>query len=556
MRTKRDLRMLCLVCSTLRTLAVPNLYRSVDIPVEDAVLSPKHIKCFLAVQNHGVRFIRHLRIRGDWSKPEAAKLLRSPQRMRQVNVIMLLLLQRTAQNQLQSFEWLLPSSMSPDVMHQLQAHHSSLRKVSWKHEATLKGLYTDPMRLPQLACLSAQNVVTADQMDHVQRWITSCTELRKLEISTLWIPGPHPNEARRGKELDSPVQRFFSGVIERSKRRMHGSKVNVICGSPEPVRRSSPASELSIMSSEDGGVGLDDISSITKRTEVVDPHHPPDNRLQLDSLKLTDFPFLHSASQLPSAINLSRLSSLTLQACQQTSCFLDSWRVSSSSAINLKKLHLLLPTPHEGDPPAPHSATSFNRFLGAFTGLRSLVLLSRVHSRYPMNELEQHSLTLERLVLDLKVTDRSRLCLKLNRLASLYRSYHRLTELAVAVIFSRTIFAQLGLLAKQLTTLRILNAGPNNDPRSPLADATTVATAAVAAAAAPLRMLCMACNDPDQTATHDKWHGQKLHVFYVQRVVNILGGGVPVLTRISMEKAEELQGGRVKVLKTEWEKWT
>lgn len=546
--------MLCLVCSTLRTLAVPNLYRSVDIPVEDAVLSPKHIKCFLAVQNHGVRFIRHLRIRGDWSKPEAAKLLRSPQRMRQVNVIMLLLLQRTAQNQLQSFEWLLPSSMSPDVMHQLQAHHSSLRKVSWKHDATLKGLlYTDSMRLPQLACLSAQNVVTADQMDYVQRWITSCTELRKLEISTLWIgPKPYPNEVWKGEELDSPVQRFFGGVIERSKRRMHGSKVDVICGSPEPVRRSSPASELSIMSSEDGGVGLDDISSIAERIEVVDPHHPPDNRLQLDSLKLTDFPFLHSASQLSSAINLSRLSSLTLQACRQTSCLLDSWRVSSSSAINLKKLYLLLPTPHEGDPPAPHSATSVNRFLGAFTGLRSLVLLSRVHSRYPMNELEQHSQTLERLVLDLKITDRSRLCLKLNRLASLYRSYHRLTELAIAVIFSRTILTQLGLLAKQLTTLRILNAGPNDDPHLRLADAMTVATTAVAAAAAPLRMLCMACSDPDETATHDKWHGQKLHVFYVQRVVNILGGGVPVLTRISMEKAEELQGGRVKVLKTEW----
>lgn len=546
--------MLCLVCSTLRTLAVPNLYRSVDIPVEDAVLSPKHIKCFLAVQNHGVRFIRHLRIRGDWSKPEAAKLLRSPQRMRQVNVIMLLLLQRTAQNQLQSFEWLLPSSMSPDVMHQLQAHHSSLRKVSWKHDATLKGLlYTDSMRLPQLACLSTQNVVTADQMDYVQRWITSCTELRKLEISTLWISQKlHPNEVWKGEELDSPVQRFFGGVIERSKRRMHGSKVDVICGSPEPVRRSSPASELSIMSSEDGGVGLDDISSIAERMEVVDPHHPPDNRLQLNSLKLTDFPFLHSASQLSSAINLSRLSSLTLQACRQTSCLLDSWRVSSSSAINLKKLYLLLPTPHEGDLPAPHSATSVNRFLGAFTGLRSLVLLSRVHSRYPMNELEQHSQTLERLVLDLKITDRSHLCLKLNRLASLYRSYHRLTELAIAVIFSQTILTQLGLLAKQLTTLRILNAGPNGDPHLRLADAMTVATTAVAAAAAPLRMLCMACSDPDETAAHDKWHGQKLHVFYVQRVVNILGGGVPVLTRISMEKAEELQGGRVKVLKTEW----
>lgn len=546
--------MLCLVCSTLRTLAVPNLYRSVDIPVEDAVLSPKHIKCFLAVQNHGVRFIRHLRILGDWSEPEAAKLLRSPQRMRQVNVIMLLLLQRAAQNQLQSFEWLLPSSMSPDVMHQLQAHHSSLRKVSWKHDATLKGLlYTDPMRLPQLACLSAQNVVTADQMDYVQRWITSCTELRKLEISTLWIDSkPHPNEVWRGEELDSPVQRFFGGVIERSKRRMHGSKVDVICGSPEPVRRSSPASELSIMFSEDGGVGLDDISSIAERMEVVvDPHHPPDNRLQLDSLKLTDFPFLHSASQLSSAINLSRLSSLTLQACRQTNYFLDSWR-QSSSAINLKKLYLLLSVPHEGDPPALHSATSVNRFLGAFTGLRSLVLLSRVHSRCPMDELEQHSLTLERLVLDLKISARSRLCLKLNRLASLYRSYHRLTELAIAVIFSRTILAQLGLLAKKLTTLRILNAGSDDDPRSRLADATTVATAAVAAAAAPLRMLCITYKDPDETAT---WHGQKLHVFYVQRVVNILGGGVPVLTRISMEKAEELQGGRVKVLKTGWGKW-
>lgn len=553
MRTKRDLRVLCLVCSTLRALAVPNLYRSVDIPVEDAVLSPKHIQCFLAVPNHGVRFIRHLRILGDWSESEAVKLLRSPQRMRQVNVIMLLLLQRTAQNQLQSFEWLLPSSMSPDVMHQLQGHHSSLRKFSWKHDATLKGLYyMDPMRLPYLTCLSAQNVVTADQMDYVQRWITSCTELRKLEISTLWVDQkPHPNEVWTGEELDNPVERFFGGIIERSKRRIYGSKVNVICGSAEPVRRSSPASELSIMSSEDGGVGLYDISSIAERMEeVVDPHHPPDYRLQLDSLKLADFPFLHSASQLSSAINLSQLSSLTLQACRQTYCFLDSWRQSSSS-INLKKLYLLLPTPQDGDP--HRSAVSVNRFLGAFAGLRSLVLLSRVHDRYPMDDLERHSLTLERLVLDLKITARSHLCFKLNRLASLHQSYHRLTELAIAVIFSRTILAQLGLLAKQLTTLRILNAGINHDPRSQLADAITVATVAVAAAAAPLRVLCMTYNDPDEPTAYDK---QKLHVFYVQRVVNILGSGVPVLTRISMEKAEELQGGRVKVLKTDWKEWT
>lgn len=539
------------------------MYRSVDLTVEDAVLSPKDIKCFLAAQNDGVRFIKHLRVLGDWSYNEATKLFRSSQRMRLVNVMVLLLLQRTGKNQLQSFEWLLPSSMSPDVIQQLQAHHANLRKVSWKHETALNGLLggADPMRLPRLASLSAQNVTTVDQMDYVQRWIASCTSLRKLEISTIWEAlKPRIDKIWEGEDYESPVKCFFRGTIEKSERR-RWSKLDMIRGSTELVR-SSRSSQFSIESSEDGGVGLDDVCSIAERMEeVVDQHHPFDHRLQLDSLKLADFPFLNSAPQLSSAINLSRLSSLTLQACRQTSSLLDSWR--HSDPIRLKKLHLLLAPPHdEPFSASAHIAASVNRFLGSFSGLRSLVLLSRVHSRHPMDELSRHSPTLQRLILDLKTSPRSRLCIKSDRLVSLYRSYPNLSELAVSVLFSQSILAQLGLLAKQLTTLHILNSRRDEDAATRLADATVVAHTAVARAGASLRVLCMgvAGAGAEDYGAMDiggdyKWGARRKDVFYVQRAVNILGSSVPILTRIGVEKAVELEEGRVRILKAGWGRW-
>ncbi|KAL0631320.1 hypothetical protein Q9L58_009828 [Maublancomyces gigas] len=559
-RTKRDLQTLCLVCSTLRTLAIPSLYRSVDLPVEDAVLSPKHIKCFLATQNDGVRFIKHLRVLGDWTYHEATKLFRSSQRMRLVNVMVLLLLQRTAKNQLQSFEWLLPSSMSPDVIHQLQAHQSNLRKVSWKYEATLNGLSdVDLLRLPRLSSLSAQNITTVDQIEYVQRWITSCSSLRKLEISTQWnhVLKPCIDAINwENGDLDNPVKCFFRGIIERSEHRPRWLKL---------IRAAR--------SSWDSGVGLDDVSSIAERMEeMIDPHHPFDHRLQLDSLKLADFPFSSSTPQLSRAINLYQLSSLTLQACPEINCFLDSWR--SSSAINLKKLHLLLAAPREDPSSAPRIAASVNKFLGAFAGLQSLVLLSRVHTRHPFDDLSRHSSTLRRLVLDLKTSARSRICIKHDRLIELYRSYRRLTELAVSVLFSQSILIQLGLLAKQLTTLHILNTRrSNSDAISRLADATVIATTAVTAGpTAPLRILCMAtAPSADDSNTDDdggvsaavamdiggdyRWGCDSKDVFYVQRAVNILGSSVPILTRIGVEKAVELQRGRVRVLKVGWGVW-
>lgn len=558
-RTKRDLWTLCLVCSTLRTLATPNLYRSVNLPVEDGVISPKHLKCFLAIQNDGVRFIKNLRVFGDWNDLEKASLFNNKRWMHLINVMVLLLLQRTTRNQLQSFEWLVPCAVLSDVTHQLQAHHSSLRKVSWRYE-TINGLppNAEPMRLPQLAHLSVRNIATADQLEYVQRWITSCTSLRKLEITTSWEKLVlHTNNIFKPGEFDSPVTYLFQGIIEKSAPKTHRSMVDVICGSAELVR-SSRVSQFSIMSSEDGGVGLDDVSSIAERLEeAIDPHHPPDYRLQLDSLKLGTFPFLNSGSQLSRAINLSRLSSLKLQACRQIDHLLDSWR--QSSIINLKKLHLLIfSTPESGESSPAEIAISVNRFLGAFSGLQSLVVISRVHSRYPMAELERHSQTLQCLILDLKTSARSHLCFKLNRISMLYRSYPCLTELAIAVIFSPSIFVQLGLLAKQLTALHILNVGPNNDARSRLMDATMVAGRAITAAAAPLRLVCMATLPTTSgvipMAISEDW--QTMDVFYVQRVVNILGTGVPVLTNIGVKKAQELQGGRVKVLDFAWRKWT
>lgn len=570
-RAKRDLRMLCLVCSTFRTLAIPNLYHSIELTTEEAVLSPIDIKSLLAARNDGVHFIKHLRVFGDWNYPEAMSLFGSSQRMRLVNVMVLLLLQRIGKDQLRSFEWLIPSLMSPELMNHLQTHHPNLRKVSWKHQAAGASLRdANLMQLPQLTTLSAQNISTADQMDYVQRWIASCTSLRKLEISTVWET-PKPQTGKVQETNHSPVKSFFRSIIERSERKHRRSKVDMIRGRAELVH-SSRASKLSIVSSEDGGVSLDggvgrdDVSSIAERMEeAIDPHHPFDFRLQLDSLKLADFPFLNSAPQLCSAINLSQLSSLTLQACARTSSLLDSWRLTS--AINLKKLHLLLAAPLEDPASGPHSVACVNRFLGAFSGLESFVLLSRVHSRHPMDELSCHSSTLKRLVLDLKTSACAHLCIKRDRLIELYRSYRCLTELAVSVLFSNSIFLQLGLLAKQLSTLRILNTRrTNNDAASRLADATMIASPAVAVgAAAPLRILCMATTTatdghsepiPEMEIGGDyKWGSRRKEFFYVQRAVNILGNSVPILTKINVEKAMELEGGKIKVLKVGWGVW-
>lgn len=570
-RAKQDLRMLCLVCSTFRTLAIPNLYHSIELTTEEAVLSPIDIKSLLAPRNDGVHFIKHLRVFGDWNYSEAMTLFGSSQRMRLVNVMMLLLLQRIGKDQLRSFEWLIPSLMSPELIHHLQTHHPNLRKVSWKHQAVSNIFLRDaiPMQLPQLTTLSAQNISTADQMDYVQRWIASCTSLRKLEISTVWET-PKPQTGKVQETNHSPVKSFFRSIIERSERKPCWSKVDMIRGRAELVH-SSQASKLSIVSSGDGGVsldggvGLDDVSSIAERMEEsIDPHHPFDFRLQLNSLKLADFPFLNSAPQLCSVINLSHLSSLTLQACARTSSLLDSWRLSS--AINLKKLHLLLAVPLEDLASGPHSVACVNRFLGAFSGLESFVLLSRVHSRHPMDELSCHASTLQRLVLDLKTSACAHLCIKRHRLVELYRSYRCLTELAVSVLFSNSIFLQLGLLARQLSTLRILNTRRVSDTASRLADATMIASTAVAAgAAAPLRILCMATTTaidghsetiPEMEIGGDyKWGCKRKEFFYVQRAVNILGNSVPILTKINVEKAMELESGRIKVLKVGWGVW-
>lgn len=52
-----------------------------------------------------------------------------------------------------------------------------------------------------------------------------------------------------------------------------------------------------------------------------------------------------------------------------------------------------------------------------------------------------------------------------------------------------------------------------------------------------------------------RWGCDSKDVFYVQRAVNILGSSVPILTRIGVEKAVELQRGRVRVLKVGWGVW-
>lgn len=334
--------------------------------------------------------------------------------------------------------------MSTDVIDQLQAHHPNLKKISWKHETALNGLLlgADPMRLPKLNSLSAQNVTTVDQMDYVQRWIASCNSLRKLELSTNWDAlKPRIDKIWEGEEYESPVKCFFRGIMEKAERRPRWSRIEQIRSSIELVR-SSGASSFSqfSQSSDDGGVGLDDVCSIAERMEVVD-HHPFDHRLQLDSLKLAEFPFLNSASLLSNAINLSGLLSLTLQACRQTESLLDSWRQSPCDAINLKKLHLLIP-PLQDEPPSYMSTVSqtvsaVNKFIGSFSGLRSLVLLSRLHTRYPMDEVSRHSETLEKLVLDLKTSPRARLYIKHDRLVEIYRNYRSLVELGVSVQFTQ-----------------------------------------------------------------------------------------------------------------------
>lgn len=50
------------------------------------------------------------------------------------------------------------------------------------------------------------------------------------------------------------------------------------------------------------------------------------------------------------------------------------------------------------------------------------------------------------------------------------------------------------------------------------------------------------------------WGAQRKDVFYVQKAVNILGTNVPIITRIGIDKAVELEKGRVGVLKAGWGK--
>lgn len=137
----------------------------------------------------------------------------------------------------------------------------------------------------------------------------------------------------------------------------------------------------------------------------------------------------------------------------------------------------------------------------------------------------------------------------------IYRNYRALRELGVSVQFSSGVFAVLGLLAKQLVTLVVLNTRKEEDARSREEDAGVIAKAAVGGAGGRLRVVCMAVSAGGGGEGEEVGVGVgRREVFYVQRAVNILGVSVPILTRIGVEKAVELERGRVGILKAGWGK--
>ncbi|KAL7267193.1 hypothetical protein RUND412_010230, partial [Rhizina undulata] len=331
--------------------------------------------------------------------------------------------------------------MTPGILNHLENYQTTLQKISWRYNLATHA----PRRLASLPNLSATDISTVAQMINIENRIPPVTNFKKLNISLKCgkIGG------RGVSNADSLIRGFFKMMTRKTREKSQGHRAMRRCA---PKEDNGAVNELMVILPPANNAAVEDVVEDAANkveamkskvkdclvpAEKVD-HRSIDRRFQLSSLRLGYFPFLDSSNWLSTAINLSKLKSLTLRGCPQTHKLLDFWRNSKSTAITLKKLHLLLLPPEsesnpDGTPVTPSQiTTSVNQFIGAFSGLQDLYLLSKVHENYPFPEIAVHSATLERLVLDSKPA----------------------SENGNPV---RETFHNFGLLGRKLTTLQIRN---------------------------------------------------------------------------------------------------